>query len=113
MFKVFIALILLAVTPALANPLPDFEDYHIPVEVVAKPRLDLRSHPQARSYRTRLRDAVAAGRKFAGHYVVASWGCGTSKQFAFIDTISGKASFGEANDADFPPGCTPPSPGQI
>ena len=38
--------------------------------------IDLSSHHYARSYRTTLRKAAANGPDFAGHYVVAWWGCG-------------------------------------
>jgi hypothetical protein len=85
------ALVMLVSAVATAGALPQFEDYRVPVETIAKPKLDLQSDPQARSYRTRLREALEKGKKFAGHYVVASWGCGSScEQFAFIDAASGK-----------------------
>jgi hypothetical protein len=84
-------LVMLVSGVGTAGALPQFEDYRVPVETIAKPKLDLQSHPQARPYRTRLREALDDGKKFAGHYVVASWGCGSScEQFAFIDAASGK-----------------------
>ena len=74
-------------TPKIA---PRFEDY--PADPlyrgpVAKPRLDT---PDSRNYRTAIRQAAARGPQFAGHYAVASWGCGTSCQLhAIIDVQSG------------------------
>lgn len=35
------------------------------------------SSPTARTFRTRTREAMAEGVNFAGHYVIATWGCGT------------------------------------
>jgi hypothetical protein len=45
----------------------------------------------ARRFRTVIREAMAGGVNFAGHYVVASWGCGTGCiQFAVVDAITGE-----------------------
>ncbi|MEJ7575951.1 MAG: hypothetical protein WKF74_02980 [Pyrinomonadaceae bacterium] len=40
-------------------------------------RVNLRSHPKARMFRTRLRETAKQGANFAGHYAVGRWGCGT------------------------------------
>jgi hypothetical protein len=94
MLKPTFALVLLLAASGQAGPVPAFENYPVPVEVVAKTHLDLKSHPEAHRYRTRLREAVEKGQKFAGHYIVARWGCGSScEEFAFIDAISGKVYF--------------------
>ena len=61
------------------NRAPTFEDF--PVEAnFAGPSvpIDLSSHAQGWTYRTRLRRAAEQPPDFAGHYVVAQWGCGTS-----------------------------------
>lgn len=58
--------------------------------------VDLSSHKEARTFRTRLREAVkeAKGANFAGHMIVATWGCGTSCQMiALIDARNGKVYF--------------------
>ena len=59
--------------------------------------VDLKSHKDAPRFRTRLREAVkeAKGPNFAGHLIVAEWGCGTSCQVvAVIDARNGKVQFG-------------------
>lgn len=48
-------------------------------------------------YRTQLRDAVTGEPTFAGHFVIADWGCGTECQsFAAIDRRSGSVFMFEA-----------------
>ncbi|MEP0522148.1 MAG: hypothetical protein ABJO09_15020 [Hyphomicrobiales bacterium] len=39
---------------------------------------NLQSHPEANTYRTRLRNAAKGSVSFAGEYAVATWGCGAS-----------------------------------
>src|SRR5579859_4651762 len=57
----------------------------------ARLRIDSRD---ARLYRTRLRDALAQGPNFAGHYVIAAWGCGAScTMFGIIDAKTGTVFF--------------------
>ncbi len=52
--------------------------------------LVLKTH-SARRFRTVIREAMAGGVNFAGHYVLASWGCGTGCiQFAVVDAITGE-----------------------
>lgn len=53
-----------------------FEDY--PAQVYRAPAQapDIFSHPDARTYRTRLRNAAEGGVNFAGDHVLATWGCG-------------------------------------
>jgi hypothetical protein len=82
-----LALVLLA-TPTLAD-MPDFP--HFPAEVysgkVAKPLLDTEDK---RMYRTRINEAAKGEVDFAGHYIVAKWGCGAScLSGAIIDAKSG------------------------
>lgn len=53
--------------------------------------VDLSSHPDARTFRTRLREGAKQGANFAGHYAVVWWGCGTECQEALvIDLRTGK-----------------------
>jgi hypothetical protein len=68
---------LLGDTFAQTKP-PRFEDYPVSSTFKGKAaRLNLQSHPQARRFRTMLRRGVKRGVKFAGHYAVNSWGCGS------------------------------------
>ncbi len=74
---VLVILGLIAGAPS-AQTLPQFSDY--PAGRVYRGRvapLVESSSPNARMYRTMTRRAMAAGVNFAGHYVVATWGCGT------------------------------------
>ena len=55
---------------------------------------NLASHPLARQFRTRLRQGAAEGPNFAGHFTIASWGCGAAcVQFAIIDARNGQVFF--------------------
>jgi hypothetical protein len=52
---------------------------------------DVKSHPRSRHYRTQLRNWAAEKPNFAGHYILATWGCGTGcTEIAIIDAITGK-----------------------
>jgi hypothetical protein len=60
-------------------------------EVVSTPRLDLKSNPIAKTYRTVLRQEQAEGPNYAGHYRVAFWGCGAScAMFAVVNLKTGR-----------------------
>ena len=71
---------------------PTFAEHPVVTQkVVSAPRLDLKSNPIAKTYRTVLRREVIEGPNYAGHYRVAFWGCGTScAMFAVIDLKTGK-----------------------
>ncbi len=71
---------------------PTFHDYQVPIAPPpADPKLDLQSSPTARMYRTVLRQEIAKGPNFAGHYRVAIWGCGSScADFAVINLETGR-----------------------
>lgn len=74
---------------------PKFKQYGVPVWRGKQSPLDLRSHPLARKFRTLIREQMRdAGINFAGHYTVASMGCGTGCSItAIVDTRNGKAFF--------------------
>lgn len=70
---------------------PRFEDFKVPVFTgkLAKPAV--RADKRSWLFRTELREAAAEGANFAGHYRLASWGCGTACfQWAIIDIKSGR-----------------------
>lgn len=91
---------------------PKFESYAVPVERMRHPApVDLRS-PDARMFRTRLREAARAaatyGPNFAGHYALATWGCGTGcLNWGIVDLKTGRVTFDdtmrslENNSIDF------------
>lgn len=48
------------------------------------------SLPDAKLFQTTIAEQTAEGPNFAGHYTVATWGCGTECQgFAIVDSITG------------------------
>jgi len=50
--------------------------------------------PEARHYRTVIREGVANGPNFAGHFAVVAWGCGSScSERAIVDTHTGHVYF--------------------
>ncbi|MEQ9550042.1 MAG: hypothetical protein RIM23_10530 [Coleofasciculus sp. G3-WIS-01] len=64
---------------------PDFQDYPATDSFSGTPApVDLTSHPQARRFRTVLRQGAKQGPNFAGKYTVVTWGCGTSCQVVGI-----------------------------
>lgn len=52
--------------------------------------------PEARMFRTKINEALAMGPNFAGHYTVATWGCGSGcQEHAVVDAKTGNIiSFG-------------------
>lgn len=53
--------------------------------------VDFESFPEARMYRTVINAEVEEGANFAGHYRLATWGCGTSCYgYAVVDLRTGK-----------------------
>ncbi len=65
------------------------------IEKIAKPaKINLKSHPAARNWRTALREGVKNGPRFAGHYAIATWGCGSGCiEFGLVDLKTGKVIF--------------------
>lgn len=71
---------------------PKFENYSIPLEIpVEHPKVDTKTTTTGRTYRTVLKNGIAAGANFAGHYTVVVWGCGSScSSFAVVDLKTGQ-----------------------
>jgi hypothetical protein len=75
---------------------PRFEDYPAAKVAIAHPPPVDVSGKDAREFRTRLREAAKRGADFAGHYTIASWGCGTGcLGWAVIDQKTGKVTFAD------------------
>lgn len=74
---------------------PRFSEYPARGVYRGRPaRVDLQSNPDARRYRTRLREGARTGPNFAGHYTVVTWGCGTECQtLAILDAKTGRVYF--------------------
>ena len=89
--------VLIISLPTLAQRgVPTFGQYSARVEKLPNIQVDLKSSKYARNYRTNLRNAAKQGVNFAGHFVVANWGCGTNcSETAIIDGRTGKVFFPE------------------
>lgn len=76
---------------------PIFTQYPAAVEKARAKDIDFRHSPGAGSFRTRLREGLAEGVNFAGHYIVVGWGCGTGCiSGAIVDARNGRAYFPNA-----------------
>ncbi len=75
--------------------MPYFRDYRVTDIYSGKhARVDLSSHPEAKTWRTQLITAANKGSNFAGHYTIALRGCGSScSAFGIIDATNGKVYF--------------------
>lgn len=77
-----------------SQKLPDFSQYKTkPADTMkgAPKPVDLSTHKDAKTYKTRLREGAKVGPNFAGHYTVVSFGCGTQCQDNWvIDEKTGK-----------------------
>jgi hypothetical protein len=72
---------------------PRFKDY--PSAIYNGPNAvpDVSSDLRSRRYRTQLRGWATEKPNFAGHYILATWGCGTGcTQIAIINARTGKVS---------------------
>jgi hypothetical protein len=75
----------------LPGDAPRFENY--PASPYRGPTATFRvAHdPLARLFRTRLKEWAASEPNFAGHYILATWGCGTDcTQITIIDAMTGR-----------------------
>jgi hypothetical protein len=88
------------IVPAdLTNPkAPRFADYAVAPAFLGVPRpVDLASHPEAKMWRTRIREGARNGPNFADHFTVVTWGCGTDcTGIAIVDSRNGAVFFPKA-----------------
>ena len=88
----FLLLISVCTVAGQTKP-PGFGKYRVAVEKRKNVKVDL-STRDARMYRTNLRNAAKKGVNFAGHFIVATWGCGTNcSESGVIDARTGRAYF--------------------
>jgi len=86
---------LITINDLKGKDIPRYEAFPTPVTPNLKPaKVDLKSHPRAARYRTRLSEGAGEGPNFAGHFTVVGWGCGTScAQWAVVDASTGAVYF--------------------
>lgn len=90
----FLSFILLLSGGALGQKVPSFRQYGAKVEKAKAKKIDFASHPRARTFRTNLSNALKSGVNFGGHYIVATWGCGTNcTESAIVDARTGRVFF--------------------
>jgi hypothetical protein len=72
-----------------------FDQYRVEKIFQGKPAVpDLKSHPDARTYRTVLSEQSKKGPNFAGHYTLVTFGCGAScVRIAVVDAENGHVLF--------------------
>ncbi|HXN46321.1 MAG TPA: hypothetical protein VN893_06745 [Bryobacteraceae bacterium] len=76
------------------KPAPRFEDYPATEAYKGKNAPVVLASPGDRKFRTMLREAAAEKPNFAGHFVLAEWGCGAGCVMgAAIDANTGKVSW--------------------
>ena len=77
---------------ASTSRVPTFQEFPAPAPSNRpSASVDLSSHPNAKSYRTRLREGAAKGPNFAGHYSLVWWGCGNEcQQVLIVDLNTGR-----------------------
>ena len=70
-------LVFAAAVSAQIAKTPGFGKYPATVEKARVKAINFKKNPDARTFRTRLSEALKGGVNFAGHYIVTGWGCGT------------------------------------
>jgi hypothetical protein len=72
---------------------PKFSDY--PARLVSprkSVKVKIHSSPDTACFRTMLRDTARKGQRFAGHYALDYWGCGTNcARIGIVDLLTGQA----------------------
>jgi hypothetical protein len=72
---------------------PQFADYSVPiVPTKSKARVKIYSTADTACFRTMLRQTAQNGARFAGHYAIDYWGCGTNcARIGIVDLKTGQA----------------------
>lgn len=72
---------------------PKFTDYPIrEIQTSRSIHVDVGSTPYTSCFRTMLRDTARRGVKFAGHYALSYWGCGSEcAQIGIVDLRTGRS----------------------
>lgn len=95
-FLIFILIVWVVPISAQKIALPRFEDYSVNETFKGKVARVKLTSSSARMYRTMLRLNARKGVNFAGHYILAAWGCGSDcHSFAMIDAKTGNVYFSD------------------
>jgi hypothetical protein len=91
---IFVLCLSVSETHAQAKQFPRFEDFPVSEIFSGKPAVPKIVGSRARMFRTMLRMNAKQGPNFAGHYALATWGCGSGcKALAIIDAQTGQVRF--------------------
>ena len=85
--------LLIAVMPCHAQTRPPrYDGYTVePTFPRHSARVRINSGPDTRCFRTMLRSTVRSGQRFAGHYAILNWGCGSEcSRIGIVDLRTGK-----------------------
>lgn len=84
---------LLAFAARAQAPSLEFTDYPARIiQATSLGRVQLDSTPDTSCFRTMLRQTAKQGVRFAGHYAIDYWGCGTNcARIGIVDLITGRA----------------------
>jgi len=94
LLEIVLIMVLANVAVAQEKSLPRFENYPAPKTFVGENAPVIIASPRARMFRTVIREWAKDKPNFAGHYIVAKWGCGTGcVRYAVIDARTGKVYF--------------------
>ncbi len=85
------------------DKMPKPEHFTVRSRPASTPKRPVLATALEKKYRTVIRQAASRGPNFAGHYVVAKWGCGTGcTQFVIIDSETGKVLDPPFREVDCP-----------
>ncbi|WP_157696075.1 hypothetical protein [Caballeronia temeraria] len=97
------AFIAAPVFSAIRGAEPRFAEYPSAVEMARKPVKPRLTTNETRRYATQLSDAARHGVNFAGHFILAEWGCGAGcVMAAAIDARTGKVVMLPFTVSDWP-----------
>ncbi|HJZ81764.1 MAG TPA: hypothetical protein VKD91_15515 [Pyrinomonadaceae bacterium] len=84
---------LFGVVAGAQEQVPRFSDYPAPIRRTGSSvKVKIKSTPDTSCFRTMLRQTARHGQRFAGHYAVDYWGCGTScARIGIVDLLTGRA----------------------
>ncbi|KEF33109.1 hypothetical protein D777_00117 [Marinobacter nitratireducens] len=75
----------------------EFSDFQVEMSRQTVEQVDIDSHPDAISFRSRFSALVGRPANFAGHYRLLFWGCGTEcQQFSIVDVKTGQVFMDES-----------------
>jgi hypothetical protein len=68
-----------------------FDDFLVPLRFHGEPAKPMYNTPNSKTFRTKIRQAVAGGPNFDDHYTLALWGCGAGcVMFSIVDAVDGR-----------------------